>query len=176
MKILITGKPGCGKSTMVKRIVERLNKSAGGFLTQEIRKKGIREGFQIVDISSGKKGILAHVKQDMGPKIGKYKVNIDDLEEIGVGALEDALKEKEFIVIDEIGPMELKSEKFVNKVREVFESDKCVIATIHFRSAHPLVQEIKNKDVNMYVINEQNREEMLKNILRKINESQDRCI
>jgi nucleoside-triphosphatase len=166
MKVLITGRPGCGKTTLVKRFMEASDKAVGGILSEEIRIAGTRRGFKIVDIASEKEGILAHVDQREGPRIGKYRVNLEDLDEIGVKAIEDALRESEIVIIDEIGPMELKSEKFINAVRQAFESGRDVIATIHYKSRHPVLDEIRGrKDVGLYRIDETNRDGVLKEIL-----------
>jgi nucleoside-triphosphatase len=54
--------------------------------SRENRKNGVREGFEIVDISAAKVGCLAHVNQKEGPQVGKYRVNMQDLESIGVQA------------------------------------------------------------------------------------------
>ena len=37
--ILLTGRPGCGKTTLIKRVVEELALPAGGFYTEEIRQR-----------------------------------------------------------------------------------------------------------------------------------------
>ena len=56
--ILFTGFPGCGKSTVIEKIVQDLHIPATGFFTRELKKKGHRVGFSIATID-GKHGILA---------------------------------------------------------------------------------------------------------------------
>ncbi len=167
-KILITGPPGCGKTTLCTRAIDSIKGvcEVGGILSTEIREGRSRKGFKIIDILTKEEGILAHVNQRVGPRIGKYRVNLNDLDEVGVNAISSAVEKCDVVVIDEIGPMELCSEKFVDAVNNAFDSDKKIIATIHFRSKHPVIESIKKReDVATYRIDENNRDEMLKTIL-----------
>ena len=100
-KILITGRPGIGKTTVIQKVLERMKPMAGGFFTEEIRKRGNRLGFRVRDIHTGKEGILAHVEHRGGPRVGKYGVDIDSFEEIGVAALVEAMGREGCVVIDE---------------------------------------------------------------------------
>ncbi|WP_207681619.1 nucleoside-triphosphatase [Desulfonema magnum] len=68
LNILFTGPPGCGKTTLVEKIVRHTNTPATGFFTREIRKKGKRVGFSISTLD-GKQGVLAH-KNISGPYRG----------------------------------------------------------------------------------------------------------
>jgi nucleoside-triphosphatase len=113
--LLITGAPGTGKTTVLTKTVNLLRErgfSVGGMLSREIREGGVRVGFEIIDLETQKRGWLANIKQSNGPQVGKYRVNIDDLEAVGVQAMIHAAAASDIIAIDEIGPMELSSEKF----------------------------------------------------------------
>lgn len=129
MKIFITGLPGCGKTFLIRKIVEEFKDKIkiSGFFTEEIREKGKRIGFKIVDISTGKSGILAGI-DIKGPKISKYGVNLKALKEIGIKAIR---KESQLVVIDEIGAMELLSEKFREEIKNLMNSNKNLLATLH---------------------------------------------
>lgn len=131
MNIFITGKPRTGKTTLIQEVVDELDLDAGGMICPEIREKGRRKGFKIIDIDSGEKGVLAHVDQKEGPKISKYRVNMKDLEEISQSSTESALEEKEAVIIDEIGKMELYSETFREEIEKALSSDKLVLAVLH---------------------------------------------
>ena len=133
-KIFITGLPGSGKSTVLRKVIDYLKNRGlkiGGIITPEIRKGEKRLGFKIIDIHSGKEGILAHVDQKIGPRISKYRVNLEDFEKVALPALDFAIKEADVICIDEISKMEFYSEKFKSKLYEILESDKLIIATLH---------------------------------------------
>lgn len=137
IKIFVTGRPGIGKTTLVSRVVKIIRQngySVGGIVTEEFREKGVRRGFKIIDIGSNKTGVLAGVDLNInGPRIGKYIVNLIDLDNIGVKAIENAVKYSDLIVIDEIGPMELYSEKFRNIVLNIMNMDKPLLATVHWK-------------------------------------------
>lgn len=169
MKLLITGQPGSGKTTLCQKVVEGLKDKIqiGGFVSGEIRERGIRKGFMIKDVGSGVKGILAHVDYRAGPRVGKYRVDLEDLNAIGVGAINRALGDCDLVIIDEIGPMELFSKEFVNVVKGAFSSDKHVIATIHFRTKERLLKRLRLKEIPIRVIEEENREAILKEIVEK---------
>jgi nucleoside-triphosphatase len=136
--VAITGRPGIGKTTTFLRVVDSLRSlgiGLGGFVSREVRVGGIRVGFEIMDLDSGAKGWLSHINQHDGPRIGKYRVNIGDLIEIGVGAIQRAIEEKstKIIAVDEIGPMELTSSVFVRAVCDAIRSTKEILATLHYR-------------------------------------------
>jgi len=172
-RIGITGRPGVGKSTVLRRLIEQVaekaEKKVGGMLTAEMREQGKRTGFVVEDISTGEKGILAHIREK-GPKIGKYGVNIANLERIGVSAIEKAVENADIIVIDEVGPMELKSRKFVNAVENAIESDKDMIVTVHWRANHPLVRRIKD-EFDICEVTVANRDALHVQILRSLFEA-----
>lgn len=127
--ILLTGRPGVGKTTVIKEVIEKSDESAGGFYTQELRKNGRRVGFKIVSLDS-KEGILAHVNHKSAYKVSKYGVNLHNINEIAVKSIIDAIKSKKIVVIDEIGKMELYSTDFRKAVLEALDSDKPVLGTI----------------------------------------------
>jgi len=91
--------------------------TVGGMISREVREGGTRIGFEILDLASSRRRWLAHINQKTGPKVGKYRVNIEDLNTVGAQAIIEAVEKCELIVIDEIGPMELVSEKFKEAVK-----------------------------------------------------------
>ncbi len=165
-RIAVTGKPGVGKSTVVAKaaggLVDKFGFKIGGIRTAEIRKEGKREGFSIEDLATGKTGILSHVKGS-GPRVGKYHVNLEDLAGIAACALRDAL-DCDLVVIDEIGPMELKSDEFISAVEEVLESDLPVLAVLHRSSKHPLAQRVR-EEFEVLTVNERDRDDLPEKIV-----------
>ena len=127
IKILITGVPSCGKTTLIKKLIKDYKGSVSGFFTEEIRNE-IRKGFKIRDVATGEEGILASIDLKEGPKVGKYFVNIKDIERIAIPSLE---RESSIYFIDEIGAMELKSKRFEEMLETILSSDKNIIATLH---------------------------------------------
>lgn len=144
--IFLTGSPKTGKTTVLLRTADNMTEKGlkvGGMISQEILEKGVRVGFEICDYDSGRKGWLAHIRQPVGPRIGKYRVNLDDLNRIGTTAITNALHYADIVLIDEIGPMELFSEFFIQVLQAAVNGSKPVIATLHHRNKHRFVQQIK---------------------------------
>jgi nucleoside-triphosphatase len=161
--ILISGRPGSGKTTLIKEILKELKLKAVGFYTQEIRENGKRIGFKIINLA-GKEGILAHKDIKSPYSVSKYKVKIEDLEKIGVKAILEGLKGKNLIVIDEIGKMELFSEKFKKAVLKALNSKNKVLATIKLTS-DPFSNKIKKrKDSQIFYLKKENFPEIKKEI------------
>jgi nucleoside-triphosphatase len=131
--ILLTGQPGCGKTTLIRRVLARLDGPIGGFHTQEIRVDGARQGFKLVTFD-GQEGILAHVTFGSPLRIGKYSVDLTALETVGVPSVQRAMQAHALVVIDEIGPMEMFSEAFCRVVTEALDSDCTVFGSITRRS------------------------------------------
>jgi nucleoside-triphosphatase len=86
IRIAITGRPGVGKSTVIEKVVEELDVNVSGIQCSEIHSEGKRVGFKIQDIATGRAGILSHVRCS-GPAVGKYHVNLADLDDIGTNAI-----------------------------------------------------------------------------------------
>ncbi len=167
-RIAITGNPGVGKSTVCRNVLKKLTCTYGGMVSADIRVKGERVGFEIMDITTGKQGILAH-RQGTGPRVGSYHVNLEDLNSIGAAAIRNALN-SELIVIDEIAPMEFKSPEFIKAVEEALDSNKNMLVVLHQKSSHPLAERIR-REFQVYTVTKENRETLVLEIADKINKS-----
>jgi nucleoside-triphosphatase len=171
--ILLTGRPGVGKTTIVNRVYEHY--SAGGFkvegmTTREVREAGARTGFMITDLSSGQEGWLAKKDLTAGPRVGSYVVVSDDLEKIGVAALERSMNgAADLVIIDEIGPMEMTSASFRNNIFKVLNGNRTVLATVKYGSRYPEVEKTLQKSVHWEVTKE-NRESIYRRIIRQVDD------
>ena len=162
--LLLTGKPGTGKTALIKEAISRTQVKGGGFYTEEIRTGGIRQGFKIITLD-GQEAILAHASISSPYQVSKYRVDIDNLNRVGVSALHQALKETDLIVIDEIGKMELLSPQFRETVTQAINSSKKVLGTIML-NPHPLADEIKrHPEVEVLLVTRDNRTEVMKKVL-----------
>ena len=164
-----------GKTSVIRRTVEELNKmgyTCGGISTPEIRIRGVRVGFDIIDLSTNSRGILAQVDNPDGPRIGRYNVNLNDICRVGVNAIEEAIKNADYIVIDEVGPMELLSREFREAVLSAIKSRKPVLGVLHWKAQTQLVREVKSRsDVRVYEVTPQNRESLYRTLVEKVVES-----
>ncbi|MEM2254648.1 MAG: NTPase [Candidatus Bathyarchaeia archaeon] len=169
--LLLTGSPGVGKTTLLLRVIEALKSkgySVGGMVSREVRAGGARIGFEILDLAGGKRGWLAHVNQKTGPQVGKYRVNLTDLDSVGVEAILKAVRECDVVTIDEIGPMELFSEKFRKAVQEAVESGKLVLGVVHWKARNKLVDAVKTRqDAEVFTVTFENRDELHQKVVDK---------
>jgi len=175
LNVFVTGRPSVGKTTVIRRTVEELDKmgyTCGGVSTPEIRISGVRVGFEIIDLATNNRGTLAHVDNPDGPRIGRYKVNLNDIRRVGVNAIKEAMKNADYIVIDEVGPMELLSRDFREAVLSAVKSRKPVLGVLHWRMQGPLVKEVKSRrDVRVFEVTPQNRESFHRTLVEKVVES-----
>lgn len=164
-KILVTGLPGCGKTTAVMQIIEKLDcQKAAGFYTKEIREGSTRKGFRWIGLD-GTSGVLAHVDIKGRFKVGRYGVDIAAFEEQVVPMLDLEREGIELFIIDEIGKMECLSGRFVGAVRRLFESDKSVLATVAQKGGG-LISEVKRyPDVKLFTLKRENFDKTIAEIL-----------
>lgn len=165
--LLLTGKPGVGKTTLVKKIIQALDGRAGGFYTEEIFGPGGRKGFRLVTLD-GREATLAHVDFRSRSRVGRYGVDIDAFERVGVAALRQAIRQAaaQVVVFDEIGKMELFSSQFKSAVIQALDSGKPVLATAML-APHPWVDALKQMPgVKTLEVTPQNRNTLADDVLR----------
>ena len=162
--VLLTGRPGVGKTTAIRRIVAASGREAGGFYTQEIRAGGRRQGFKIITLD-GREAILAHVTIKGPPRVGKYGVDLAALESVGVGSIYSAIEQGMLVVIDEIGPMEIRSAAFREAVHAALRSGSPVLGSIMQRP-DPFADAIKAlPGVTVLEVTRQNRDDLPARVL-----------
>lgn len=168
--ILLTGPPGCGKTTAIRTVLSRIPVEAGGFYTTEIREGGVRTGFCLLTLD-GREAILADVRLSGEPRIGKYGVDLAALERTGVRSLREAIDTKELVVVDEIGPMELLSQLFREVVLEALESPIPILGTVMLRRA-PFPDYIKTRpEVTIFPISRHDWSETVRAILERLHDA-----
>jgi nucleoside-triphosphatase len=130
MRILLEGRPGAGKSTVVRRLADRLGEDGipvSGFLTEEIRESGRRLGFS--------------------------------LERLAIPALEQA-GEHEVAIIDELGKMELASDAFRDALAALLDRPVPVVATVQSASHPFTDALKPRRDVETMRVTNANRDEL----------------
>ena len=160
-KIGITGLPRSGKSAVMEKVLSMLKEERerelsarnlsdteiiGGICTEPILENGERLGYKVRDLVTGDEGEIAHKSIDSRLRVLGYGLNTAELERVAIPAIQHAIDNCEVIVIDEIGKFAVESEAFVNAVRNALEVDKPTLLTLHKKSRHPLLQDIRRRD------------------------------
>ena len=164
--LLLTGRPGIGKTTIIRAVVESLDEQVGGFYTEEIRGPGGREGFRLVTLE-GQKAVMAHVNmRGKGrPRVSRYGVDVRAIERMGVAALRRAMQKGQILVVDEIGKMELFCEPFKEAVLQAVNGPYRVVATV-MAKPHPWVDGLKvMPQVEVWEVTTENREKMASRVV-----------
>jgi len=165
LNLLLTGKPGVGKTTLMERVVEKLQHSLrlAGFTTTEVRSpEGERLGFDIVTVE-GKRSELARVGFRSPVRVGRYSVNLEAFERLALPEL--GRRDVDLIVIDEIGKMECASGRFRRAVEDALDAPVNVLATIGI-SPLPFFQALKDRpDVEVVTLTVRNRDALVEELL-----------
>lgn len=157
LNLLITGKPGVGKTTLVKTVSAQLRGSLrlAGFTTAEVRDpSGQRTGFRILTVE-GKQAELARVGFRSSVHVGRYGVNLEAFERLALPELDR--RDADLIVIDEIGKMECASDRFCRATEDALDAPVSVLATLGI-ARHPFLQALRKRpDVELLTLTELNR-------------------
>ena len=154
----VTGPPGIGKTTAVRKAVERLRDQGlevGGFLTGEVRAAGRRVGFFVEDVSTGARARLS----ELGPgevRVSRYRLVREGLR-LAERALRAALAEAQVVAIDEVGPMELNAPGLREAIEAALRSEKPTIGSVHQRSPDPLARRVR-ESCSVLTLSVQNRD------------------
>ncbi|MFJ3306710.1 NTPase [Streptomyces sp. NPDC086549] len=161
-RILLEGRPGVGKTTLVRRLATLLrNRRAVGFTTEEIRHGGARSGFALETLEGGHRAVLAHVDFPGPPRVGRYGVDLSVMEQLALPPLRSTVADPapgDLVLIDELGRMELACTAFQDTVRCLFESGIDIVATVHAHS-DPFTDALKRRpDITLLQVTRTNRD------------------
>ncbi len=170
--VLLTGLPGVGKTTLIKRLADQAGKEAGGFYTQEIREESRRRGFEIITFD-GEKDCLALKSAEPcfvnEVPFKSYRINLNGINEIAVPALIKARNEGKIIFVDEIGPMEIFSKSFCDTIRELLEDDSVRMVGTIVKRPNRFADEVKRHPrVKVVEVTYANRDEMVEEVWREV--------
>jgi nucleoside-triphosphatase len=162
--LLLTGLPGVGKTTVVRRVADRLRGiNARGFLTEEIREGGARKGFRITSLD-GRTAVLSHVDVRGRPRVGRYGVDVRALASISSSAMavDDSIG---VYLIDEIGKMECLSDEFVDAAEALLAGPAPVVATIARKGGGFIARARDRDDVDLWEVTRENRDGLPERVL-----------
>ena len=97
---------------------------------------------------------------DFDLKILNHKKSLIKHYRIIIDRVKNALINSDVIICDEVGPMELKSNEFINTIKHLLKTDKKAIVVIHQKLEHPLIREFREKSNSLININIRNREKV----------------
>ena len=162
--LLITGSPGSGKTTVIRKVAAALSgRRLGGFYTEEIRVRAERQGFRLVTFD-GREGVMAHVEFRGPHRVGKYGVNVSVIDALAESAL--AVKEGvDVYLVDEIGRMECLSPQFVAGMRALLDSPKRVVAAIAQRGGGFIAEVKQREDAEVWELTRGNRDGLPQRVL-----------
>jgi len=158
-KIFLTGRPGAGKTTAILNALGMLQCEKHGFYTREIREAGRRVGFEIRDLQ-GNSAVMAHVDLPGDVGVGKYGVDVEAVDRIGVSALLKALEQGRLAVVDEVGKMELASPRFRRTILDVIRSQIPILGTMHGRRDQYTELIREREDTGVWNVTRKNRDEI----------------
>ncbi len=156
--LLLTGSPGCGKTTVLKLVLEHLGDlRLAGFLTLEIREHGQRVGFEAVGLG-GHRAVLAHVRFQSLVSVGRYGVEPHRLVPLINQEMVRPLETVDAYLIDEIGKMECHCQKFTEAIRRLLEGPVPLVATIALRGGGFIAEVKKRPNVRIVEVTNGNRQ------------------
>jgi nucleoside-triphosphatase len=165
--LLVTGPPGCGKTTLVRKVVQDLGTlPMAGFYTEEIREGRERVGFALIGLD-GRRGVLSHVTVRGPHRVGRYGVDIAGFESFLQG-LHMTDPAPCLVVFDEIGKMECISDLFRELVRECLDSPVPFLATIALRGTPPIERIKVRPDVKLFSMSHENRDEKFREVMNEV--------
>ena len=163
--ILLTGRPGIGKTTVITRLADLLsNKTTAGFYTEEIREGGQRQGCGATTFS-GASGVLAHVGLQSRQRVGRYGVDVSAFEQL---VLPELTCSCDVMLIDEIGKMECFSARFINVVRELLDGPTPIVATVAVSGAGFITEAKTRSDVEVWQVTRDSRDGLPQRLAERV--------
>ena len=168
-KILLTGKPACGKTTVIIKLAELLSpKKLAGFYTAEIRSAAAaRTGFA-VHTFSGAQGPLSSIHLKHGPRVGKYRVDIPAFEKIALPQLNQSPDEVDLFIIDEIGKMECFSPYFIRAAQQILLGPAPLLATVALKGSGFIAQVKTHPGIGLIEVTPANRDTLPAEIMDQL--------
>jgi len=162
--LLLTGVPGVGKTTVLRKVADGLPDSRlAGFYTEEIRSGGERRGFRMVCFD-GREGTMARTEFPGPYRVGKYGVDVAVIDALAASSLK-LEQHADVYLVDEIGKMECLSQQFVAAIGRVLESGKPVVATVALHG-EGLIDEVKRRPgIQVWQVTRENRDRLPDDIL-----------
>jgi nucleoside-triphosphatase len=162
--LLVTGQPGVGKSTLIRRVAERLaGLDLGGFHTGELREDGRRVGFRLESFD-GRSLTFAHVDFPGPARVSKYGVDVAALDRLAQELLAPR-PEADLYLVDEIGKMECLSPRFVAAMQRLLASSRVAVATVGMKGEGFIAQARGWPGAVLWEVTRANRDRLVDEVL-----------
>ena len=155
----LTGDKGIGKSTIINHYIDMCGLKVGGFKTLRFYNEDGRVSYHIIDVSKNEPPNKDNFLFYKGKRPNDVYKRFDEL-----SIVLDGYKNFDLILMDELGPTEENAEIFKNKVIKVLDSDIIVVGVIQDAKSNFLDTIMNRKDVKIYRIDLNNRNEFKFNI------------
>jgi nucleoside-triphosphatase len=162
--LLLTGRPGVGKTTIVRHVAGKLTPRPSGFYTEEVREGGERRGFRAVTFD-GQTSLIAEVGFRGTSRVGRYGVDVAAIDRLADAALRPFDSAQAVFVIDEIGRMECLSTRFVEATKALLDSGRLVVATVGQRGSGFIADVKRRPDAELWEVTRSTRDEMPARVL-----------
>ncbi len=163
--IFLTGKKHIGKSTLIQNVLDGLNVSIGGYVTERII-KGNKKSYIVRSLYDNKE---SYCIANIDIVNCSREIFMDSFDVGIVSILEKSFKNSDIIVLDELGFFENDSQKFKYKIYELLDSDRIVFGVIKDHDCEFLNNIRKRNDILLIKITKENREEILNKLIKIIN-------
>jgi nucleoside-triphosphatase THEP1 len=167
VRLLLIGNPGIGKSAIVRATLARLaTVRCAGFYTEERRHQGRRIAFKIFTLD-GQEGTLAVVGREP-PRIGRYTVHVEEFERLVLPQMDSEANPADLYVIDEIGQMELLSQRFRTSLIDLLARPTNILATIAKKGKGFLEQLKGRNDFDLLEVTAANRDQLAGTVAQRV--------
>jgi nucleoside-triphosphatase len=148
-------------------IMSKIDCSIGGYwvdITRDEENHHIRI-FDLTSLLDGQGGNIFFRKDD---STGISKLNIDVFNTKGKDILSKSYKDRELIVMNEIGFLESKASEFTEEVKKILDSSKVVLGVIKNRKC-PYIDSIKARgDMDIIKLTDENRSAVRDEVIERL--------
>ena len=168
--LFLTGEIGMGKSTLLKKLIEKINTSIGGYVTERVIDNNALK-YNLISLYDGNEEYTIS-KMPLNKNSNVPEIFLSSFNDGVFNILEKSFYERNVIIMDELGFMESKAYRFQNIVFRLLDSSKTVIGVLKKRDCAFLNNIRNRKDVIIIEVTEENRNILLEKLLLILNSFQ----
>lgn len=158
MNIMLTGPRGAGKTTAAQTTLEMLEADdLAGYFTEPMGDPVDPKGHLMHPMGYPARTI-AHVNSAKGPRVGRFRVNVEAFERDGVAALRDAAAGTNIIIMDEIGRFEEHAPNFVAAIHACLDAPAPVLGVLSAHGGSVVEAIAARPDVRLVPVEEASRD------------------